>query len=294
MNTTRMQFLRKIIIATIAIATSFQFVANAAVKPGRGIGLQLYTLRDEFGKSSVEDVLAKVAKAGYKFVEPYGYSRKKGFWGLSPQEFKALLDKYKLTSNGGHYDFFSIVDKGINYDDLESYIAAAKVLKQEYIIVPYVDPKLFDTEAGVKAFAEKLKVVSEVVKKNGLKLAYHNHSFEFKDLGGKTGYEILLKELAPSVIDFEIDLYWAVRGNQDVFKIFENNKGRFAMWHIKDRKKTDASKNTEIGNGDIDYVKILKAAKLAGIKYSIVEQENFDIDPYESIAKSNQYLKSIK
>jgi sugar phosphate isomerase/epimerase len=63
--------------------------------------------------------------------------------------------------------------------------------------------------------------------------------------------------------------------------------------HVKDRDKTNAEQNTEIGNGNIDFKTILGKAKLAGIKHFIVEQENYtNIDPYVSIAKSASYLKN--
>lgn len=274
---------------------SLMFLMNMMVmaKSPRNYGLQLYSLREEFGKRSVEDVISRIAKAGYTFVEPYGYSKKNGFWGLSPKEFKKLLDKYKLATYGGHYDF-NFLTKGINHDILEDYIMVAKTLNQKYLIVPHINPKIFDSEQGVKEFAERLKVVSEVFKNAGIKLAYHNHDFEFKDLGGKTAYDVLLREMKPAEMDFEIDLYWAVRANQNVDKLFKQNPGRFTMWHIKDIRKSDATKNTEIGNGTIDYKKILKEAKLAGLKYAIVEQENFEIDPFESITKSIKYLKSLE
>jgi hypothetical protein len=40
----------------------------------------------------------------------------------------------------------------------------------------------------------------------GLKLAYHNHDFEFTKFGSTN--EILLNETDKSLVDFEMDLYW--------------------------------------------------------------------------------------
>ncbi|RRN77537.1 sugar phosphate isomerase/epimerase [Pseudoxanthomonas sp. SGD-10] len=266
---------------------SFSYAAK------REYGLQLYSLRNEFGKQSVEDVVAKVAKAGYSFVEPYGYSKEKGFWGLSPKQFKQLLDKHKLKTYGGHYNF-GFLEAGIDHEVIEDYIRVAKTLGQKYIIVPHIKRSIFDSEGEVREFIERLRVVSEIFRKAGLKLAYHNHDFEYKDLGGKTGYDIMLKELSASEMEFEIDLYWAVRAKQNIDALFKKHSGRFTKWHIKDIRKSDETKNTEIGNGTIDYKAILKHAKLAGMKYAIVEQENFEIDPFESIQKSINYLKSLE
>ena len=45
-------------------------------------GLQLFSLREQLPKD-VKGVIAKVAQAGYKQVETFGYSKEHGFWGLS-------------------------------------------------------------------------------------------------------------------------------------------------------------------------------------------------------------------
>ncbi|MFD1629078.1 sugar phosphate isomerase/epimerase family protein [Pseudopedobacter beijingensis] len=275
--------------ASVLVLSKLDVMAKANMK---NIGLQLYSLREEFPKLGVEEIISRVAKAGYKFVEPYGYSKKDGFWGKSPKEFKALLNKYKLSTYSGHYDF-NFLATTIKHDVLEDYISVAKTLGQKYLVVPHIDHKVFASEKNVKDFAEKLKVVSEIFGKAGIKLVYHNHDFEFKDLGGKTGYDILLKELKPSEMDFEIDLYWAVRAKQDVLKMFKDHPGRFTFWHIKDIRKSDKTKNTEIGNGTIDFGVFLQHAKQAGLKYPIVEQENFEIDPFESITRSVKYLEKI-
>jgi len=95
-------------------------------------------------------------------------------------------------------------------------------------------------------------------------------------------------------MEFETDLYWAIRDKQNIDKCFRDHRGRFTMWHIKDIRKSDETKNTETGNGTIAYKKIFKQAKLAGLKYAIVEQENFEIDPFESIDKSIKYLKGLE
>ena len=54
------------------------------------VGLQLWSMRDQL-KNNVPEVIGKVAKAGYKEVETYGYSKKDGFWGLDAKAFSDLL-----------------------------------------------------------------------------------------------------------------------------------------------------------------------------------------------------------
>ncbi|RYD69534.1 MAG: sugar phosphate isomerase/epimerase, partial [Sphingobacteriales bacterium] len=127
----------------------------------------------------------------------------------------------------------------------------------------------------------------------GIQMAYHNHDFEFKDFDGKTGFDILLAETDPGLVKIEMDIYWVVRGGADPVDLFKKHPGRFPLWHVKDMDKTDPGRNTEVGTGKIDFKKIFAHAKLAGLDFPFVEQENFTIDPYESIAKSAAYLKGI-
>jgi hypothetical protein len=67
--------------------------------------------------------------------------------------------------------------------------------------------------------------VGELCKTGGLKLAYHNHDFEFTKFGSTNGYEILLNE-TDKTVDFEMDLYWVVRGH-DPLQLFKEHPGRF-------------------------------------------------------------------
>ncbi|WP_026905359.1 sugar phosphate isomerase/epimerase family protein [Pedobacter glucosidilyticus] len=284
---------RRVFLRQVGLAAASVLVLpnlGCLVDDKKRIGIQLYSLRNEFSKG-VENVIAEVSKAGYSWVEAYGYSVKDGFWGLKPTQFKQLLDKYNLTCPSAHYEF-SDWEKTGDDNILASYIEAAKILKQTYIIVPFINPQIFNTVESVKAFADKLNKAALKLENEELTLAYHNHDFEFKQLGNKTAYEILLEHTSPK-IEFELDLYWAVRAKQDVVKLFKDYKGRFTLWHVKDMDEVNPAKNTEIGSGTINFESFIKEAKTAGLKYPIVEQENFDIDPYESIKISAKRLRRI-
>lgn len=254
----------------------------------RVAGLQLYTLRDQLPKD-VRGVIAKIAKAGYKEVEVFGYSKQNGFWGLTPTEFKKLLDQHGLKSPSGHYGMDKLLGEG-KFDEVDDAIAAGKILGHQYITMPYVDAKFRRTAADMKNVAAKLNMAAKRVKDAGLKMAYHNHDFEFMPVDGATLYEVLLKETDPAMVSFEMDLYWVVRAGQDPVKWFEKYPGRFTMVHVKDMDKQDRKLNTEVGKGDVNFKQIFAKSKLASIKHYIVEQENFKIDPYVSITESCKYL----
>ena len=67
--------------------------------------------------------------------------------------------------------------------------------------------------------------------------------------------------------------------------------GRFVMWHIKDMDKISRD-YTEMGNGSIDYTKILSDAAMSGMEYYYIEQGgNFANDPIQSVKESAEYFK---
>jgi len=285
----RRNFIKQAGIAAAGAMILPTFACSALAAPTRKIGLQLYSLREQLPKD-VRGTIAKVAAAGYNEVETYGYSIKDKFWGLDPKTFKNLLEQHQLTMPSGHYGMDKFIGDG-NPDELKSYIEAANIVGSEYIVVPYLGDSLRKTEEDWKKVAGRLNEAAAICKEGGLKLAYHNHNFEFVKYGATTGYDILLKETDPNTVQFELDLYWVVRSGNDPAKLFADHPGRFPMWHVKDMDKTNNTINTEVGSGSIDFKKIYEHAKLAGLSHLIVEQENFSLDPYVSIKQSADFVK---
>ncbi|WP_256012000.1 sugar phosphate isomerase/epimerase family protein [Desertivirga xinjiangensis] len=288
--TNRRTFLKNAGILAGGILISPALAQCGAEAKGRNIGLQLYSLRDQISED-VKGVIAKVKQAGYSTVETYGYSVKDKFWGLSPAAFDKLLSSNGLTSFSGHYGLDEYLVKGGNNDVLKTYIEAASAIGQTYITIPHVASHIVSDADGYKQVAEKLNNAAELCKYSKLRIAYHNHDFEFNKIGqDETGYDILLKETEPSMVDFELDLYWAIRAGIDPVALFSIHSGRFTMWHVKDMDKNNPKLNTEVGAGSIDFTKILAAEKASGLKQLFVEQENFSKDPFQSISQSYQYL----
>jgi sugar phosphate isomerase/epimerase len=289
--TTRRKFLTQagLISAGIMIAPKV-----FSAEPGRVAGLQLYSLRDQLPKD-VKGVIAKVAAAGYKQVEPFGYSKKGGFWGLDAKAFSNLLKANGLTAASGHFGMDEYFVHG-KTNDLESYIEAANITGMSYIIVPSVNEEVLKTAEQFKQVADKMNHAAEICKKSGLKLGYHNHNFEWKSVNGTNFYDVLLKNTDPALVHMEMDIFWVVRAGQDPVKLFEKYPGRYALCHIKDRDKTHTNLNTEIGKGSINFKAILSDhnIKLSGLNHFIVEQENYiNIDPYVSIKESCDYCKNV-
>ncbi|MEB0262741.1 MULTISPECIES: sugar phosphate isomerase/epimerase [unclassified Mucilaginibacter] len=284
---------RRTFLAQAGLASAGMVLAPSllSAKSVNGVGIQLYSLRDQLPKDP-KGVLAKIAEAGYKEVETFGYSKQNGFWGLSAKEFSTVLKANGLKTPSGHYGMDEFFGTG-KTDVFYSYIEAAHATGQNYIVIPSLNHDFIKTAADFNSIADKMNKAAEVCKKEGLKLGYHNHNFEWEKVEGTTFYDTILAKTDPKLVAMEMDIYWVVRAGHDPVSIFKKHPGRFAMVHIKDMDKTNPELNTEIGSGSIDFKTILAKAKLAGIKHYLVEQENFtNIDPYKSIAQSSAYLKN--
>ena len=271
--------------AGIAILPNFYCKPEAASKT---VGLQLYSLREQLPKD-LKGVIGKVAKAGYKEVETYGYTADGGYWGMDAKAFKALLDENGLKAPSGHFGFEDFITTG-NLDILKPLIEGAKALNMDYFTCPYLGEPLRTGLDDFKKIAGRLNEAADLCKKSNIQLAYHNHNFEFVKYGDTTGYDILLQETDKEAVKFEMDLYWVVRSGNDPLALFKKHPGRFPMWHVKDMDKANNAINTEVGSGTIDFKGIYKHASEAGLQHLIVEQENFSKDPFASIKQSFDYV----
>lgn len=248
------------------------------------IGLQLYSLRDLMNEEP-DSTIEKVGEMGYSFVEAADYNDGM-FYGMSPADFKSIVEESGMVFLGSH------IGQGLpdsaswdqTMDWWDKAIAAHKEAGVEYIVQPWMGKEGYESLDGLKAYCEYFEAVGEKCNEAGIRFGYHNHSNEFKTvLDGTRVYDFMLENTAPEKVMFEIDLYWAIEGGADPVEYFEKYPGRFWLWHVKDEKEVGAS-------GDIDFERIWKYKEPAGVKYYIVEQEDYDYPPIESVKMSLDYL----
>jgi sugar phosphate isomerase/epimerase len=281
--------------ATVGAATLFtsRFGWAAGEHKIDKVAVQLYSVRDLM-KDDFEGTIAKVAQIGYKEVEFAGY------FGRTPQQVRAVLDKNGLTAPSTH----------VQYDELDEkfpkVIEDSKTIGLEYIVCPWIPEELRKSPDIWKQASEKFNKCGEQTQKSGIQFAYHNHWFEFLPVNGKLPYDQLLADCDPKLVKMELDLCWITAGGSDPIKYFEKYPGRFPLVHVKDIKKlpkvTQAGSQdfgsslqdiTEVGSGMIDWKAIFRHSEQAGIKHYIVEHDN-PKQPLESIKTSYEYLKNLR
>lgn len=264
-------------------------VGKTGTETGKDIdrfGLQLYTLRADFPKDP-KGVLKQVAGFGYKQVE--SFEGPKGiFWGMTNKEFKEYLDDLDMKIVSSHCD----INK-----DLEKKAAEAAAIDMKYLICPYLGAQ--KTLDDYKKKAELFNQCGETCKKAGIRFAYHNHDYSFVQLDGQFPQDVIMNNTDPSIVDYEMDIYWVVTAGQDPITWLKKYPNRFTLSHVKDRKKgaaaTDKDASVIVGQGSIDWPVVLKEAEKQGMKYYIVEQERYDnTTPLAAVEADAAYMKKLK
>jgi sugar phosphate isomerase/epimerase len=260
--------------------------------PGKVIGLQLYTLRDQLPKD-LEGTLKKVAEIGYKNVEGYDYKNRL-ILGKTPVEFRKIVEDLGMKLPAMHVvtelttseSRVSIMDQ---WKTTVEDMASIDVKYVVYAIIPEEERKTLD---DYKKWAERFNQFGEICRQAGSQYVYHNHDFEFKSFDEQMGYDILLKNTDPSLVKFELDLYWITKAGQDPVAYIEKNPGRFEIYHIKDMENSPGKTFTEVGQGTVDFERVFKVRETAGMKLFFVEQDLTKIDRFESIKMSFDYLNN--
>jgi len=182
---------------------------------------------------------------------------------------------------------------GVTLSNIDEMIEDTKNAGMDYLVLPSLDKSRRKSLDDYYKVAEEFNLMGEKCKNAGLTFAYHNHAFEFESIENKVPYDILLENTDPELVTMQLDLYWIVYGKCDPVDYFERYPGRFELFHMKDMSEGASMESTEIGRGTIDFEAIFEKKEKAGMRYFYLEQEAFQMDPFESIAISYNYLKNL-
>jgi sugar phosphate isomerase/epimerase len=117
-------------------------------------------------------------------------------------------------------------------------------------------------------------------------------------MDGQYPQDIFMQNTDPSLMDFEMDIFWVTVPGEDPITWLQKYPNRFRLCHIKDREKGakegDGDTSTDLGTGSIDFKKILRVAKENGMEYYIVEQEKYtNSTPVKSAKVDADYMKAL-
>jgi len=288
----RRRFLQQGTVAATALASSLAQPVWADPLGGP-IGLQLYTVADALQKD-VGATLKQLRAIGYKSVETAAFA------GLTAKQFRDAVEAAGLVCHSAHLQM-NAPDLGPVFDDARAVGAHFAVCSAMFPPTASSPPSSDD----YKRLAARLNDIGQKAQHANLQYAYHNHNFEFKIVDAqKAGYDVLLEETDPALVDFELDCGWMIAAGFNPIEYFQKYPRRYKMLHIKDfvvgsKISTSLTINrpqgTELGRGHIDYKPIFDAAAKTDVKYYFVEQEPPfpDMTSLEAAKVDYDYLHSL-
>jgi sugar phosphate isomerase/epimerase len=278
------------LISFVLLITVSGFLSTVFISctPRKNIGLQLYSIRDSIMKD-VPGAIEKVGKMGYTFVEPAGYADGK-FYEMEPAAFRALCENNGLKVLSSHTG--QALPDSANWEKTMAWwdacIDAHVAVGAKYIVQPFMGDNVYESLETLKKYCDYFNLIGEKCKAKGIRFGYHNHDKEFStQMDGQTLYDFMLVNTDPAKMMFQLDLYWCVEGGKNPVDYFNKYPGRFESWHIKDKEELGAS-------GKMDFAAIWAAASQSGMKYGVVEVEEYNFDEFTSCQKSIDFLNATE
>lgn len=269
---------------------------------GLPLGLQLYSVREQLQKDYL-GTLKQLAALGYKEVEAAG------FYGHSVGDVRAAMQAAGLSLVSAHYSFN---DLSKSFDET---LAFCKALGLGYLICSFPgikDPSRLQDKTFrgmVQGFtmedyrwnAERFNQWGRKAKAAGLQFGYHNHTMEFAAKDGVVPFDEMIRLTDPALVTFEMDCGWVTVGGGDPVAYLHKYPNRISMLHIKDFKATKEPATViapppaaELGQGTVNFRRIFEAAKGVKIRHAFVEQEAFDMPPFEALRMDAEYMRNLK
>jgi len=277
------------------------------------IGLQLYTVGDD-ARRDLDGTLARVAGIGYRTVELAGYH------GHPVATLREAAARHGIKFTSIHVSATAQGSEPGLDQDLPRLAADLHALGVTDVVLPMLPfPGRLGAQRQGESFgnyvgrmgkgltredwqrvAALLNDRGARLRAQGLRFSYHNHNPEFAPLGDSNGLEVLLAETSSPDVVFELDVGWAAAGGVDPVALLQKHGRRFQLMHVKDIL---ASTHTNyalqqdpaaVGDGSLDWKRLLPAAFAAGVRKFYVEQEPpFATDRYTAIERSYRYLRAF-
>lgn len=246
------------------------------------IAAELHTLRDHLrDASAIPAGLERVREMGYAGVELAGLGP------IEPSALAARLRETGLVACSAHIGW----DR-LRYET-DAAIEDCQTWGCSHAVVPVL-PDRYRDAAGYARFAAEAGEVALRLHEAGIRLGYHNHSFELEHFGKESGLEILYRSSDRVLLDAQIDTYWIQHGGGSPAGWIRRLRGRVPLVHLKDMDVSGGQPvMAEVGEGNLDWQDVLAACREAEVLWLIVEQDVCRRDPFESLAISRRNLAAL-
>ena len=242
------------------------------------LAVQLYTVRSLL-EEDLDGTLRKLAATGAEAVETAG------FHGRSAAEFRAALDAAGLRACSAH----------VRIDRLEEAPEATledlRALGAETLVVPIVPAPANAAEAD--AAAARIAAATAPAVEAGVRVAYHNHHFEFSTLDdGSTLWDRVSARDAGWLL--EPDAGWLRVAGRDPVEVLREHAGRCPLVHAKDVRPVGPEwTDVPVGDGVLDWPGIVAAAREGGTEWLVAEFDTPTEDTLGDIGRSLDALRRV-
>ena len=245
-------------------------------------GLQLYSVRDAI-EENFENALRQIAEMGYSMVEGVSTDR-------PAEEIKAILDRYGLILCSNHLNIKAFEDD----DAFKRTVAFHKTMGCSELVLGAVPNK---TREDIEYSINTVNKYIPLLKKEGMRLHYHNHSKEFFE--NKDGIVVFDELVKHTELMLQLDIFWAFNAGKCPMEMMEKYRDRMCLIHLKDgivaEDIWDPSRGAvgkPLGKGHAPVVDAYKKACELGMTV-IVESENLDPDGVTEVRNCMELLKRL-
>lgn len=253
------------------------------------ISLQMYTMREHTRTiSDLADTVGRLKAVGFENLQ---YTIPEHF---DAREVKRIFDENKIKNDSVFCPCMKLEENTYKV------IKQCELFGTNRLRIDSIPSDLTKTASGYKMFAHYLNEVGKEYKKEGIKILYHFHAFEFKRFNDITGIELLLAETDPEVIWLNPDTHWIHSGGKDICRFLEKYKDRYDYIHAKDFGIGNMGSSWEarpikfapVGEGNLDWEPIIALCQKNNVKIYAIEQDDcYGMDEFECVKTSFEALK---
>lgn len=263
--------------------------------------VQLWSVRDQL-KSEPEKTLRKLYDLGFREAE--------GFDLMRLAELKPILEDVGLKVRSSFLFWLHVTGnhplaEKINYPwmpdrwGVEYEIERALRLGLDTLVIGYLLPEERESFDQIQQLTDKFNIAAEKCAEAGLRLAYHNHTFEFQPIGGTNAYQYFLTHTEG--LGFELDTLWAQVGGNDLRSLTAMLGDRLWQLHLKDglvgsdvlfdhHKFPTRSHHVALGKGDVGFEGVSDTIRSLGPERVFVEQE-YSAELFDDLGRSRVFLE---
>ena len=247
------------------------------------LGAQFYSIRDM--TKTPEGI-----RTSFKAMKDIGYTiaQMSAIGEIAPEELRDISLEFDMPITCTH------TNPALLLEDTDRFIKEHKTYGCPVIGLGSMPQEYRGSLEGVRAFIKDFSDVSKRINDAGLAFAYHNHAFEFEDLGGITSFDLLIEEFEN--LNFILDTYWVKYGGYDYLDYIKKlGLARITNVHFKDMKTEPKGEICPCGEGVIDFAPVVKLCDELGIPNALVEQDNAPSfgDSYGQMAISYRNLAPL-